>query len=82
MQGQQTSHSRFDVLTVGEEAWAWDGRFRRFYFDGQQFWRYDRKYDSFKLVGYWRSPAQGWIHSAGCACGLCTDDTEAARAAA
>ena len=82
MRGQQTSHSRFEVLTASEEAWAWDERFRHFYFDGRQFWRHDRKYDSFKLVGYWRSPAHGWVHTAECACGLCTQGAEEARTAA
>jgi len=82
MQGQRTTHSRFEVVAAGEQAWAWDEDFRPSYFDGQRFWRHDRKHDSYKLVGYWRSPIDGWMHAAGCACVLCTHGVEQVSVAA
>ena len=60
MQGQRTTHSRFEVVAAGEQAWAWDEAFRLFHFDGMRFWRHDRRRDSYKLVASWRSPVDGW----------------------
>jgi hypothetical protein len=74
MLGERTSHSRFEVVEVGEEAWAWDENFQSFYFDGVSFWRHDRKHDSYKLLSAWRAPARGWIHADGSLCMICTDD--------
>ena len=82
MQGQRTTHSRFEVLTAGEQAWAWDGRFRLFYFDGTRFLRHDRKRDSYKAVTYWQSPVDGWMHADGYPCVVCARDREEVSAAA
>lgn len=82
MQGQRTTHSRFEVVAAGEQAWAWDGRFRLFRYDGLRFWRHDRKRDSYKLVASWRSPVDGWMHAAGYPCAVCNQGaTEVALAA-
>jgi hypothetical protein len=72
MEGQRTTHSRYEVVAAGEQAWAWDEDFRRFYFDGRCFWRLDRKHDSLKLVTAWRAPAGGWMHAAGYPCTVCS----------
>ena len=81
MQGQRTTHSRFEVRTAGEQAWAWDERFRLFYFDGMRFLRQDRRHDSYKVVTSWRSPVGGWIHAAGCPCAVCAHDSQEVEAA-
>ena len=75
MQGQRTTHSRFEVVAAGEQAWAWDERFRLFRFDGLRFWRHDRKRDSYKVVASWRSPLDGWMHAAGYQCSVCSHDS-------
>ena len=82
MQGQQTTHSRFEVMTAGEQAWAWDERFRLFYFDGMRFLRHDRRHDAYKMVTSWRSPADGWMHAAGYPCAVCAHDSEEVDAVA
>ncbi len=82
MQGQRTTHSRFEVLTTGEQAWAWDERFRLFYFDGSRFLRHDRRHDSYKVVTSWRSPVDGWMHAAGSLCAVCACDSPEVEAVA
>ena len=78
MQRMQTTHSRFEVVTTGEQAWAWDERFRLFHFDGLRFWRHDRKHDSPRLVASWQSPVDGWVHSAGYPCAVCRQHADEA----
>lgn len=64
-------HERTEVIVEGAEACAWDRSFTIYYFDGRRFWRHDRRDESLTLVPSWRSPRTGWLHLAGCVCGVC-----------
>ncbi len=74
--------SRLEVTTAGHEAWAWDRKFTAFYFDGARFWHHNRRDDSLTPVPSWRSPRNGWLHSAECSCRYCNSIRERSDAAA
>lgn len=59
--GRTPFHSRFQVLTDGEPAWASDDRGTLYRFDGFSFSRRRRRDESFLVVPSWQTPAYGWI---------------------
>jgi hypothetical protein len=74
--------SRFAVVTAGEAAWAMDGKFHLYAYDGTRFWRRRAHSTRYAIIPAWRTPSFGWMHADGCGCHLCgTDGQETAKAA-
>jgi hypothetical protein len=63
-------HSRFQVLTDGEAAWACDGSGTSYRFDGFCFSRRRRRDRSFSVVPSWMTPPYGWLLVSECPCAL------------
>ncbi len=66
--------SRPEVIEMGVKAWAIDGKFKLFYFDGHRFWRLGRRRDWYLSVGSHRVPEDGWMHAEDCACEQCSEE--------
>ena len=59
--GEAPYHSRFQVLTDGEPAWARDDRGTYYRFDGFSFSRRRRRDQAFLVVPSWQTPPYGWV---------------------
>jgi hypothetical protein len=79
----QARFSRFQVLCAERPAWAQPALRRKdhYYYDGQCFWRRPESGRDRPLPS-WRAPRYGWVHEAGCDCGLCVLQGAGARRAA
>jgi hypothetical protein len=64
----RTYHSRFQVLTTGEPAWAIDDKGDLYRFDGFFFSRRRRRQVSFAIIPSWQAPRHGWVSPADCGC--------------
>lgn len=63
-------HSRFQVISEGETAWAVDDKGVLYRFDGLCFGRRRRREDTFSLVPSWQTPHYGWLHASDCPCAV------------
>jgi hypothetical protein len=74
--------SRLAAVSAGEPAWAMDGKFHLYAFDGTRFWRRRAHSTRYSIIPPWRSPAFGWMHEDGCSCHLCAAFSQQAAKAA
>ena len=74
--------SRVAIVSERQKAWAVDGRFHMFVYDGKRFWRRRDHSTRYTLVPGRKTPEFGWMHEAGCDCRLCAHaHQESVRAA-